>query len=148
MQTEVIIKLFTTQKHNYKIFKSEPTSLVSIQLFYLPIGESNGLNGADEGDDEVEDHLEESSRDFVNARLQLDQGMIGVNASRNLINMFKKIEPNYSCCIYYLLGHANPYRYNYIGGIQGQQQLNSISSPGVSFPAVSGHEDIMFAPKW
>ena len=48
------------------------------------------------------------------------------------------------------LGRDNPYRYNYIGGVQGQQlnQLNSISSPGVSFPAVSGHEDIMFAPKW
>ena len=47
------------------------------------------------------------------------------------------------------LGRDNPYRYNYIGGVQGQQlnQLNSISSPGVSFPAVSGHEDIMFAPK-
>ena len=47
-------------------------------------------------------------------------------------------------------GRDNPYRYNYVGGVQGQQlnQLNSISSPGVSFPAVSGHEDIMFAPKW
>ena len=69
-------------------------------MFYLPIGESNGLNGADEGDDEVEDHLEESSRDFVNARLQLDQGMIGVNASRNLINMFiRSIEPKYQLTI-------------------------------------------------
>ena len=54
----------------------ELCSSVTFQLFYLPIGESNGLNGADEGDDEVEDHLEESSRDFVNARLQLDQGMM------------------------------------------------------------------------
>ena len=54
----------------------ELSSSVTFQLFYLPIGESNGLNGADEGDDEVEDHLEESSRDFVNARLQLDQGIM------------------------------------------------------------------------
>lgn len=113
------------------------------------IGESNGLNGADEGDDEVEDHLEESSRDFVNARLQLDQGMIGINAQKNLINIFEIFLPHSLQYLYFiLLGHGNPYRYNYIGGIQGQQQLNSISSPGVSFPAVSGHEDIMFAPKW
>ena len=89
----------------------ELSSSVTFQLFYLPIGESNGLNGADEGDDEVEDHLEESSRDFVNARLQLDQGMIGVNASRNLGNMFEnsatcynhidliEIIHNYLCCI-------------------------------------------------
>ena len=76
-----------------------------------------GVGGSDEGDDEVEDHLEQRSRDFVNARLQQDQG------------------------------HGHPYTYNYIGGAQGHQQLNSISSPGVSFPAVSGHEDIMFAPK-
>ena len=80
-------------------------------------GESAGVGGSDEGDDEVEDHLEQRSRDFVNARLQQDQG------------------------------HGHPYTYNYIGGAQGHQQLNSISSPGVSFPAVSGHEDIMFAPK-
>ena len=73
-------KTSTIRKRTVGEFSSSAT----FQLFYLPIGESNGLNGADEGDDEVEDHLEESSRDFVNARLQLDQGMIGVNASRNL----------------------------------------------------------------
>ena len=80
-------------------------------------GESNGIGGSDDGDDEVEDHPEERSKEFVNARLQLDQV------------------------------HDNPYRYTYIGSAQVSQQLNSISSPGVSFPAVSGHEDIMFAPK-
>ena len=72
-------------------------------MFYLTIGESNGLNGADEGDDEVEDHLEESSRDFVNARLQLDQGMIGVNAPRNLINIFEIALFFPTACYIYLL---------------------------------------------
>ena len=52
-------------------------------------GESAGVGGSDEGDDEVEDHLEQRSRDFVNARLQQDQG------------------------------HGHPYTYNYIGGAQG-----------------------------
>ena len=68
------------------------------------------------------------------------------SVSYGFLNDYSQLFMRYLFFIH--LGHANPYRYNYIGGIQGQQQLNSISSPGVSFPAVSGHEDIMFAPKW
>ena len=44
------------------------------QIFFFLVGESTGTGGADEGDDDVEDHPEERSREFVNARLQLDQG--------------------------------------------------------------------------
>ena len=42
--------------------------------YFILVGESTGTGGADEGDDDVEDHPEERSREFVNARLQLDQG--------------------------------------------------------------------------
>ena len=45
-------------------------------IYFILLGETTGIGGADEGDDEVEDHPEERSREFVNARLQLDQGKI------------------------------------------------------------------------
>ena len=79
------------------------SSSVTFQLFYVPIGESNGLNGADEGDDEVEDHLEESSRDFVNARLQLDQGMMRQGTSLICLKIVSlTIIHNCLCFIYFL----------------------------------------------